>query len=124
MEALERERQAYERHVKQVAKRLAAAQAAAVAAGSDQEQRQQQQAQGAGGEGEAAEGAALAGSAADGQLDSGVEAAAASSSDPWATQVDWEELREQGRQQGWLVGSEEVFLGEKIGQVGAHGLAD
>ena len=39
--------------------------------------------------------------------------------DGWAAQVDWERLREQGRQQGWLVGSEEVFLGDKIGQVGA-----
>lgn len=131
VEALESERSAYKRHMMEVARQLAAARQAArqamanqgdsqqqavqqeqqVAAAEQQEGQQQeegrQQQRDESGQARDVAAAPAAAPAADGALDT---------VDSWVQMVDWEALRKEGHEQGWLISSDDVFLGEKIGQ--------
>ncbi len=131
VEALQAERAAFERHIKDLAAKLAAARAAlpeaqaAAQAEADAEAAEEAEAAAAG------EGALVSDRfAAD--LPSSRDLASGTSSDgggepksaeekgsdlqPWLQDGAWQRLQAAGRRQSWLVGPEEVILGEVIGK--------
>jgi septal ring factor EnvC (AmiA/AmiB activator) len=118
VDALEAEREAYQRHIKDLAKKLAEARAqlpqaahaaaeaeaeASAAEAADAEASQQLQSD------------AFAAGAADGvPSSSGGEGAPEEQS--WLQDAAWQRLQAAGRRQGWLVDPEEVLLGEELGR--------
>lgn len=119
-DTLEQEKGAYQRHIKDLARKLAEARA------------QLPEAQAAAAEAAAAEAAALAEeeAALGGELlqsdafaaanragaDGGSSGGGEGGEQPWLSEAAWQQLQQAGRRAGWLADPSEVVLGEVIGK--------
>lgn len=135
VEALQAERSAFQRHIKDLAAKLAAARAALpeaqAAAQAEADAEAAEEAEAAEGQGElvsdrfpvelpssqepAADGTGSTDVGGDSSNAAGA-AARASESQPWLQDGAWQRLQAAGRRQSWLVAPEEILLGEVIGK--------
>lgn len=130
VEALQAERAAFERHIKDLAAKLSAARAALpeaqAAAQAEADAEAAEEAEAAAGEGAlvsdrfAADLPSSRDLASGTSIDGGGEPKSAeekgSDLQPWLQDGAWQRLQAAGRRQSWLVGPEEVILGEVIGK--------
>ncbi|KAI7838182.1 hypothetical protein COHA_008030 [Chlorella ohadii] len=123
VDALEQEKAAFQRHIKDLAQKLVAMRAqlpeaaAAAAQAAEEEAAEEAEAAAAGGELQSdAFAAAQRGQAgSDGSGGSG-GSGGEGGEQPWLAEAAWQRMQVAGRRQGWLADPEEVVLGEVIGR--------